>query len=104
MSVVEDLRGELIPVLDGVSRRPLPEGKYFKAIERGDRGFLIFPNEIAVPYQKGVRMLRKSAENSGMSISDAQLEVLLSDWLFEIKHGDESEARRSIDKHIAKLL
>src|SRR3989442_3609700 len=104
MTVVEDLCVETLRILNGVSKTPLAEGKYFKAIEPGDKTLLVFPDEIVTAYAKAIRILRTTAERARVPISDAQLEVLLTDWLFGVKYGDEPGARQQIDKHNGDLL
>ncbi len=104
MSTVEDLRGELTQILDGVSKETLEESSYFKAIDRPDGILLYFPNEIARPYLRAVRALRNKAENLGVRFSNSELEAMLNDLLFEIKYGDETEARGQIDTYITGLF
>lgn len=106
MTVINNFRKELLPILNGVSTTPLPDeqDKSFKTIMY-EEGFLCFPNEIEASYRKALKILRLMSNQSGKLISDKALEEKLVDFLLKLKYGEnEEKIRREIDRHVIVFI
>ena len=106
MTVIDDFRKELLPVLNGVSTSHLPDNqdRSFKTI-MDQVGFLSFPNEIATPYRKALKTLRLMSNRSDKLISDKALENKFDNFLLELKYRENQEiVKREIDRHIVDFI
>ena len=103
MTLIEDFRKELVNMLKGVAKERLPNVDCFKIVERQGK-ILSFRNDIASSHLRAIRTLRLKSKNLGRLISDKELGNLLTDFIFDIKYGDEANVMAEIDKHIAHLF
>lgn len=105
MTVIDDLRKELLPILNGISTSPAAydNEQRFKTI-LSDKS-LFFSNEIAGPYRRTLKTLMLIANRSGKLVSDKALEEKLVNFLSKLKYDDHQEkVRNEIDKHIVEFI
>lgn len=106
MTIIEDFRNELLPLLTKISTEPIPQDdeRCFKTIF-DEKGSLFFSNEIESYYRKTLRILRLMVNRSSKLISDKALESKLDNFILKLKYSpNQEDVKNEIDRHIVAFI
>ncbi|MHA1828359.1 MAG: hypothetical protein ACTSX6_06895 [Candidatus Heimdallarchaeaceae archaeon] len=101
--LIQELRTELVKTINGAKKERLSEGTYFKSYIDTEKVFSL-PNEVQLPYNKVLILLREKSHRLGLDISDDKLERMFDSFLLDILYNETEKRLGTIDREIKFLF